>query len=92
MAGTKAANEALLSAMKSNPEFAERMSQLRVDVPRTAPGEVKGASPDGWSWHHAAEPGVMQLVPRERHRAGNPFREAMYSDRRGGFAVRGDDF
>ena len=88
----RAANDALLSAMEASPELAERMSQLGIEVPRTASGAAKGVSPNGWTWHHTEEPGVMQLVPREQHAAGNPFRETMHPNGRGGFAIWGTDF
>jgi hypothetical protein len=88
----RAANDALLSAMEASPELAERMSQLGIEVPRTASGAAKGVSPNGWTWHHTEEPGVMQLVPRDQHAAGNPFRETMHPNGRGGFAIWGTDF
>jgi hypothetical protein len=59
------ANESLLTAMEGDPEFARMMQDLGIDVQRTPTGLAPRTSPSEWTWHHAQDPGLMQLVPRE---------------------------
>ncbi|WP_430691556.1 HNH endonuclease [Mesorhizobium vachelliae] len=48
-------------------------------VPRTAP--------PGYTWHHADEPGVTQLVPR--YDLGTIFQKTLHPNHRGGFSIWG---
>jgi hypothetical protein len=58
------ANESLLRASDSDRGFAQSMRELGVDLERTPIGLAPRATPAGWTWHHAQQPGAMQLVPR----------------------------
>src|SRR5262249_28494371 len=65
------ANEALLTAMEDDPQFAQMMQEAGVNLERTATGFAPRTPPAGWIWHHAEDPGVMQLVPRAQHTPGS---------------------
>ena len=67
------ANEALLKAMEADPEFAQDLANIGLIIRRTPRGLAPRRPPPGWTWHHATEPGVMQLVPRAQHTSGSPF-------------------
>jgi hypothetical protein len=60
------ANESLLKAMEGDAVFAQGMEGLGVNLNRTPRGLAPRTSPGDWVWHHAQEPGVMQLVPRSQ--------------------------
>ncbi|MCB1692221.1 MAG: HNH endonuclease [Pseudomonadales bacterium] len=45
--------------------------------------------PAGWTWHHAQEPGVMQLVPRVQHAPGSIFQDVLHPNGRGGYSIWG---
>jgi hypothetical protein len=83
------ANEALLRAMESDPEFARAMQKLKIVVRRTPTGLAPRTSPAGWTWHHAQEPGVMQLVPRSGHKSGTIFQGVLHPKGRGGYSKWG---
>ncbi len=83
------ANEALLTTMEANPEFATALRQAGVNLERTPTGLAPRTSPQGWTWHHAQQPGVMQLVPRLQHTAGSIFWDAFHPGGIGGFAIWG---
>lgn len=52
--------------------------------------EKSGARPPiGWTWHHAAEEGVMQLVPRMQHSPGSEFWNLLHPGSKGGFSIWG---
>ncbi len=53
------ANGSLLSAMEGDPEFAQSMQDLGVNLQRTPTGLAPRNSPADWTWHHAEDPGVM---------------------------------
>jgi len=67
------ANEALLKAIESDPEFAQDLANIGLIIRRTRRGFAPRRPPPGWTWHHATEPGVMQLVPRAQHTSGSIF-------------------
>ena len=83
------ANEALLQAMESDEAFARDMQSSGVDLRRTPTDLAPRNPPAGFSWHHADEPGVMQLVPREQHDWGSIFQGVLHPDRRGGYSKWG---
>jgi hypothetical protein len=78
------ANEALLGSVESSPEFARVMQQQGIKIQRTPTGLAPRKPPDGWTWHHADEPGVMQLVPRSQHGRETIFQGVLHPHRRGG--------
>jgi hypothetical protein len=80
------ANEALLRAMESHPEFARAMQQLGITMKRTPAGLAPRTPPAGWTWHHAQEPGVMQLVPRPQHKPGTILQGVLHPSGRGGYS------
>lgn len=83
------ANEALLRAMEQDPEFARAMRELGIDLRRTPKGLAPRNAPPGWTWHHASEPGVVQLVPRWQHKS-SIFRKVFHPDKgNGGFVQWG---
>jgi hypothetical protein len=83
------ANEALLKAIESDPEFAQNMASIGVIIRRTPRGLAPRRPPPGWTWHHATEPGVMQLVPRAQHTSGSMFWRTLHPHRgaAGGFSL-----
>jgi RHS repeat-associated protein len=93
-AHNRAANRALLGAMSESPELATAIKNLGIEVPTTASGAARGASPAGWTWHHAVEPGVMQLVPRTQHTAGGPYWGILHplTNYGGGYSKWGIDY
>lgn len=78
------ANEALLRAIESDPEFAQGSQSIGLMMQRTPTGRAPRSPPAGWSWHHAEEPGVMQLVPRAQHKSGSIFQDVLHPHRYGG--------
>lgn len=54
-------NEKLKEAIEQNPELAEQFTEEQLEQ------IMNGETPDGYTWHHDAEPGKMQLVPTEVH-------------------------
>jgi hypothetical protein len=83
------ANESLLQAMENDPQFAQMMQQGGINLQRTAMGLAPRTPPSGWTWHHAQEPGVMQLVPRVQHTSGSIFWDTLHPDGQGGYAIWG---
>jgi len=63
------ANTQLLRAMDSDPVFATMMNDLipGVQGQLTKPRSVSRKSPTDWTWHHATDEGIMQLVPSVQH-------------------------
>jgi hypothetical protein len=83
------ANEQVLRSLESDPALAQRMGDLGVQINRTATGSAPRLSPPNWTWHHATEPGVMQLVPREQHASGSIFQGVLHPNGVGGYALWG---
>ncbi|MBB2923822.1 DUF6531 domain-containing protein [Cellulomonas cellasea] len=87
-------NENLLAAMNGDADFDAMMERIipgirnQIQGPR---GGVSSESPSalGWTWHHHADPGRMQLVPMGQHSAGGRFRDLFHPGRRGGFKIWG---
>jgi hypothetical protein len=80
------ANEALLRAMESDPDFAQAMQELKIILERTPTGLAPRRPPAGWTWHHAEEPGVMQLVRRSQHKPGTIFQGVLHPKGGGGYS------
>ncbi|MEP6675853.1 MAG: HNH endonuclease [Ferruginibacter sp.] len=85
----KQSNTALNNAMASDPAFANAMSELGIEIPRTPAGGIKGQSPAGWSWHHEQAVGIMQLVPKIQHTPGSIYWNTLHPGGFGGMAVWG---
>ena len=83
------ANENLLQMMESDPQFAQQMQEAGVNMQRTPTGLAPRTSPVGWTWHHAPEPGVLQLVPRWQHTPGSIFWDTLHPGGQGGYAIWG---
>ncbi|XXU81017.1 RHS repeat-associated core domain-containing protein [Sorangium sp. So ce1151] len=88
----KAANEALLAAMKVSPDFGSRIEALGIKVPTSGAGTALQRSPAAWTWHHVPDrPGVMQLVPAAQHQGG-PWQPLVHPNGVGGFKLWGTEF
>jgi len=83
------ANDALLTAMENDPQFAEMIRSMGINLERTATGLTPRTPPPGWTWHHAESPGLIQLVPRAQHTPGSRFWDALHPGGRGGYALWG---
>jgi len=83
------ANGALLRAMEADARVASSMQQLGINLSRTPTGLAPRTSPVGWTWHHAPEPGVMQLVPRAQHAPGSIFQPTLHPGGAGGYSIWG---
>lgn len=57
------ANETLYQAIVENPQVAYEMGLSQADIQSLASGQT----PDGYTWHHNEEPGLLQLVDEETH-------------------------
>jgi hypothetical protein len=90
-AHTREANEAFLLAMENDDAFARNMQDLGVKLQRTRTGLAPRRPPAGFSWHHAEEPGVMQLVPRSQHDQGSIFQHILHPAGRGGYSKWGKE-
>jgi hypothetical protein len=89
----RAANRALDNAITSDEAFANIMTDLKIEVPKTHTGAVTPKKIPGWVWHHhSSEPGVMQLVPQAQHTTGSPFWKVLHPTGKGGMAVWGGGY
>lgn len=87
----KEANKILLEAIDANPELAKMMNQLIPDIRKLIVGPRGGISrisPGNWTWHHATEPGVLQLVPTSQHTSSS-FWKLFHPGGKGGHAIWG---
>jgi hypothetical protein len=84
------ANEALLQAMNGDSGFAQSMQDMGVSLERTPTGLAPRQPPAGWTWHHAEEPGLMQLVPRAQHTPVSIFWDTLHPNGQGGYAIWGN--
>ncbi|TIT67771.1 MAG: hypothetical protein E5W19_23210 [Mesorhizobium sp.] len=85
----QAANESLLQTMEEEIAFAQDLLNQGLNLQRTPKGLAPRAAPSGFSWHHADEPSVMQLVPRSQHDQGSIFQKTLHPNGRGGFSLWG---
>ncbi|WP_340978297.1 HNH endonuclease [Cytobacillus sp. FSL K6-0129] len=59
----KVANDTLLQGISENPNLANELGFSQADIQ----GLADGRTPEGYTWHHNEEPGVLQLVDEETH-------------------------
>ncbi len=86
------ANRNLLRAMDADPQFAKGMDTLIPGLRRFLAGPKGGIprrSPPGWTWHHAAEPGLLQLVPYVQHKPGSILQRILHPGGKGGYYIWG---
>ena len=57
------ANDTLYQAIQENPSLSSDLGLSQADVQALENGET----PEGYTWHHNEEPGVLQLVDEETH-------------------------
>lgn len=57
------ANDQLYQAISSDPSLADEIGLSQEEVQALANGQT----PEGFTWHHNEEPGVLQLVDEEIH-------------------------
>ncbi|RSD27062.1 HNH endonuclease [Mesobacillus subterraneus] len=59
----KVANDTLYQAIMENPQLTNEMNLSQFDLQNLAAGQT----PEGYTWHHNEEPGLLQLVDQETH-------------------------
>jgi hypothetical protein len=69
-------NKQLYEAIQENPELAKKFTPEQIE--QIKDGITNGGAPDGYTWHHDAQVGKMQLVDSDIHAAsghtgGNAF-------------------
>jgi len=57
------ANDTLHQAIQTNPSLAQELGLSQSEISALANGQT----PEGYTWHHHEEPGVLQLVDEETH-------------------------
>lgn len=57
------ANDTLYQAIQEDPNLANELELSNTDIQALA----NGNTPEGYTWHHNEEPGVLQLVDEEIH-------------------------
>jgi hypothetical protein len=57
------ANAELYDAIQSDPQIATEIGLTEQDIQALANGDT----PEGFTWHHSEEPGVLQLVDEDIH-------------------------
>ena len=89
----QAANRSLLEAMDNDSEFDQAMNVLIPGIRKSLVGPrggiSRGAPSPLWTWHHAADEGVMQLVPRIQHEAPGNLQKLFHPGGVGGFSIWG---
>lgn len=61
----KECNKQLSDALKENPDLAKKFTPEQLE--QIEDGVTRGGAPDGYTWHHDAEVGSMQLVDSDLH-------------------------
>ena len=61
----KECNKQLYEAIEKDPELKKKFTKEQIE--QIKDGIKDGTAPDGYVWHHDAEPGKMQLVDSEIH-------------------------
>ena len=79
-------NENLLSQMESDSDFKKMMNDMGIEINRTPTGLAPRRPPEGWTWHHEKEEGVMILVPRQQHTIGSDEWKILHLDNKGGYS------
>ncbi len=83
------ANRDLLRALDEDPVWAGRMETMIPglrDQLANAGGTVARKPPTGWTWHHAADEGAMELVPSIQHTAPGRLQQLLHPSGRGGYS------
>ncbi|TYR73462.1 HNH endonuclease [Rossellomorea vietnamensis] len=57
------ANDTLYQSIQTDPDLADKLGLTSSEVA----GLKFGHTPDGFVWHHAEQPGVLQLVDEDLH-------------------------
>jgi hypothetical protein len=83
------ANLALLKSMEESTQFSQMVQKLGINLERSPTGLAPRTPPVGWTWHHATESGVMQLVPRTQHTPGSIFWDTLHPGGQGGYSIWG---
>jgi hypothetical protein len=81
------ANEALHAALVADPEFAANMEKMIPGLFDSVSKVGGRETPKGWVWHHAMEPGSMELIPEAQHAPGSAFQHLLHPDGKGGYAT-----
>lgn len=61
----KESNKQLYEAIQKDPELAKKFTPEQIE--QIKDGIKTGSAPDGYTWHHDAERGKMQLVDSDTH-------------------------
>lgn len=84
------ANRQLHAALEADPAFADAMETMYPGIKSgVAPGprgaHRRGPPTADTTWHHHPDrEGVLQLMPRDQHRAPGPVQQSLHPDQRGG--------
>ncbi len=83
----QAANANLFADMNADPQFAQGMAELGINQDSLMGQRVASReSPSGFTWHHAQEPGTMQLVNRASHSRNSAY---FHPNKSGGYKAWG---
>lgn len=58
-------NKQLYEAIQKEPDLAKKFTSEQIE--QIKDGMIQGGAPDGYTWHHDAETGKMQLVDSDMH-------------------------
>jgi len=77
--------------MDSNAAFSQSVEGLipGLRYQLVGPRSISRGAPTGWTWHRAAEPGVMQLVPRIQHTVPGNLQQLFHPGGVGGYSIWG---
>lgn len=75
--------------MEQSSQFTQMMTDMNIFIHRTKTGIAPRVPPCGWTWHHAQQQGMMQLVPRFQHTPGSIFWNTLHPAGQGGYAIWG---
>ena len=85
------ANRQLIEAMDANPDLAARIEAMIPNIRQQLvhPRSFSRQPPTGWTWHHHADTGVMELVPRVQHEAAGSIQDLLHPGGEGGMSIWG---
>ena len=77
--------------MDSDAAFSQSMENMIPGLrdQLVGPRSISRGPPTDWTWHHATEPGVMQLVPRIQHTAPGDLQQLFHPGGFGGYSIWG---
>jgi hypothetical protein len=78
-------NAALDAAMNADPEFRAMMEQFSQGVSERVSSVGGRQNPEGWTWHHAQDYGMLELVRTVDHTA-SMYQDAFHPGGTGGYA------